>query len=322
VNAPCLLCFVLAIVQVASPAPAIEDWPAPEIPGVVAAGTTVHVLRTWDQNEGGEGPIPAPDGSVLFPQQEANRIIRIDKDGAFSTYLDHTNRTTGLGFDAKGRLIGAGAHPPQVLVLAPTRSILADRFEGQPFLRPKHLVVDRKGGIYFTDLTPIPNQDRGPAKPPKERELPPGPKPAIYYIKADGHIVRATAEVPEPNGIILSPDEKTLYVTSLPGAFVVAFDVNADGSLHNARDFARLAAGDASRADGMAVDAAGRLYVAAVGGVQVFGPDGRHLGTIPFKQKPGNLAFAGPEKKTLYVVSRGVIYTIAMQAEGFKGRAK
>jgi gluconolactonase len=303
-------------------APPAQEMTTPDIPGVVAGGTKVRLLRQWDESRGGEGPIAAPDGSLLFAEQEANRIIRLGTDGAFTVYLEDTNRTTGLAFDAQGRLIGTGAKPPQVLVLAPVRSVLVDRFDGHPFLRPKHVAVDRSGGIYFTDLIPVSAQDRGATKPPPTDGASSGIKPAVYYITPDRQIVKATEDVPEPNGIILSPDEKTLFVTNLPGAFVMAFDVESGGRVRRARNFARLAAGEASRADGLAVDAMGRLYVAAVGGVQIFSPEGQLLGTIPFRRKPGNLAFAGPDKKTLYVISRGVLYAIAMQAQGVQGRAK
>src|SRR5262245_34962721 len=138
----------------------------PDIPGVVAGGTKIELLHTWDGKLGGEGPIAAPDGSLLFVHQDAAEVMKIDKDGKLSKYLENTNRATGLAFDPKGRLIGAGARPPQILVLAPTRSVLVEKFEGRAFMRPKHLVIDKRGGIYFTDLIPIENQDRGPKKDP------------------------------------------------------------------------------------------------------------------------------------------------------------
>jgi len=129
---------------------------------------------------------------------------------------------------------------------------------------------------------------------------------------------------------LLSPDEKTLYVANTLGDAVIAFDVQADGTVRNRRDFAKLAgvtrseAAVRSGADGLAVDEAGRLYVATQVGVQVFSAQGQALGTIPIGVTggPQNLAFAGPDKKTLYVVGRGAMWKIAMQAQGYKGRAK
>jgi gluconolactonase len=127
----------------------------------------------------------------------------------------------------------------------------------------------------------------------------------------------------------LSPDERTLYVNNTRGGeYVVAFDVHPDGSLGNQRNFGkydgvrRTATGISAGADGLAIDAEGRVYAATSAGVQVYSPDGRHLGTIVLSRTPQNLAFAGPEKKTLYVVGRGVVYKIQMLAQGFRGRAK
>ena len=140
------------------------------------------------------------------------------------------------------------------------------------------------------------------------------------------------------NGIMLSPDEKILYVTN--GPVVVAFDVQPDGGVRNQRDFAKLEAGGSG--DGLAVDAAGRLYVTSSPGVQVFNGDGKYLGLIPTPRPVTSVAFSGPGKRTLYVVGGGAlnpdgtevstlqdvrnnaksIFKIPMLAQGFTGRAK
>ncbi|PYS40378.1 MAG: gluconolactonase, partial [Acidobacteria bacterium] len=125
--------------------------------------------------------------------------------------------------------------------------------------------------------------------------------------------------------VILSPDEKTLYVTN--GPTLVAFDVQPDGSLKNQRDFVTFSAGGG---DGATVDSAGRIYVTGGSGVQVVGPDGKYLGLIPTPRNVISVAFSGPDKKTLFaVVSYGPreslqaeIIAIPMIAQGYKGRAK
>ena len=143
-------------------------------------------------------------------------------------------------------------------------------------------------------------------------------------------MIKIADDIPRPNGIILSQDEKTLYVSNTLGAYVIAFDVQPDGSVRNERNFARLAGiamtirGVRSGMDGIAVDEAGRLYVTSTIGVQVFSPEGKHLGTIPIGNPDGpqNIAFAGPDKKTLYIVGRGSAFKVRLLAEGYKGRAK
>ncbi len=197
----------------------------------------------------------------------------------------------------------------------PARSVLASTFEGRPFLGPNDLVADRKGGVYFTDPGGYPPAGQ------YLTEL-----PSVYYLKPDGSVIKIADDIPRPNGIILSPDEKTLYVSNTLGAYVIAFDVQPDGSVRNERNFARLAGiamtnrGVRSGADGIAVDEAGRLYVTSTIGVQVFSPEGKHLGTIPVGNPDGpqNIAFAGPDKKTLYIVGDGAVWKVAMLAQGPK----
>jgi gluconolactonase len=135
--------------------------------------------------------------------------------------------------------------------------------------------------------------------------------------------------IARPNGIMLSRDEKVLYVNDTNGEHIVAFDVQADGSVINRRNFARYQGGSknaagvfTSGADGLAVDADGRVYAATAAGVEVFDVKGTHLGTIPVSRAPQNIAFAGKDKKTLYIVGRGSAFKVDLLAPGFKGRAK
>jgi gluconolactonase len=293
----------------APPAPALKETVAQEIPGVIRGGTKIVLLR--DGFMGTEGVISMPDGSMLFTEQDADRIIKVDRDDRISTYLENTNRTIGLAYDQKGRLIGTQSRDPKVGVLAPEpRTVLADSFEGQRLVRPNDLVIDRKGGIYFTDPLGNPQQ--------QFREPPPGRKPLLFYIRPDGSLMKLTEEITNPNGVQLSPDEKTLYATN--GQAIMAFDVQPDGSVRNSRVFAK------SGGDGLAIDTQGRLY-SAVGGVQgirVFAADGKDLGTIPVGVAPQSVGFAGPNKKTLYIVGRGALYKTQseMISQGIQTRAK
>jgi gluconolactonase len=134
--------------------------------------------------------------------------------------------------------------------------------------------------------------------------------------------------ITNPNGIQLSPDEKTIYVNDTRGEYLIAMDVRPGGMLGPKRNFAKYEgvqktdAGMVSGADGLAVDSDGRVYAATAIGVQVFSAKGQHLGTIPLSRAPQNLAFAGPDKKTLYIVGRNAAWKIQMLSSGYKGRAK
>jgi gluconolactonase len=299
----------VASVNAWSQAPQAAEPPAetiaPNIPGVVAGGTKVQVIKYGF--EGSEGPVAMPDGSLLFTETRANRITKIDNSGKVSTFLENTDQANGLGFDPRGRLIAVQRAPGKMRigVLYPkgSETVLADSFEGKPFVRPNDILVTTKGGVYFTDA------------------------PGIYYIPPGGKVIRVADGFKNPNGIQLSPDEKVLYANNEFGEYLLAFDVQPDGTLRNRRDFAKYRSvkptpdGD-NGADGLAIDAEGRVYIGTTLGVEVFNNKGEYLGTIPFSRAPQNLAFAGPDKKTLYVVGRGVAFKVQMLAQGFKGRAK
>jgi gluconolactonase len=299
---------------------------APDIPGVVKGGTKVQVIKFGFQ--GTEGPIGMPDGSLIFTETQANRITRIAPDGTTSSFLENTNGSNGLGFDAKGRLISVQTTPgaTKIGVIHPkgSEAVITDNFEGQQYGRPNDLVVSSKGAIYFSE--PGPNAPAAGAPPPATPPMP----PAVYYVAPGATRAMRVAEgIDRPNGIQLSPDEKTLYVNNSNGEYLLAFDIKADGTLANRRNFAKYqtltknAAGAmASGADGLAIDNDGRVYVATSGGIEVFDAKGAPLGIIPLSRAPQNLAFAGPNKKTLYIVGRGAAFKIDLLAAGFKGRAK
>jgi gluconolactonase len=305
------------------PQPPPTDTVTPAIPGVCAAGTKVTVIKSGFQ--GTEGPIGMPDGSLIFTETQANRITRIAADGTTSTFLESTNGSNGLAWDAKGRLISVQTTPGQtkIGVIYPkgAEAVLSDNFEGKPFGRPNDLVVSTKGGVYFSE--PGPNVTPG-APPPSPPPLP----PAVYYVAPGQKAVKVAEGIERPNGITLSGDEKTLYVNNTSGEYLLAFDVKADGTLANRRNFAKYdgvtagASGVNSGADGLVIDDAGRVYAATSTGVQVFDPKGTLLGTIPLSRAPQNLAFAGKDKKTLYVVGRGSAFKVDLMTPGFKGRAK
>ena len=187
-----------------------------------------------------------------------------------------------------------------------------DNIDGKSLGRINDLVVSKKGHVYFTSG-------------------------GAFFLPAGGK-ANSFGEKLRTNGIMLSRDERVLYVTN--GNTVAAFDIGSDGVPTNQREFAKLEAG--GNGDGMAIDGAGRLYVTSQPGVQVFNAEGKYLGLIPTPRGVISVAFSGPEKKKLYVVGSGAlgpdgkefrtpdgvrnnaktIFTLALQAQGFKGRAK
>ncbi len=326
----CLVGSALVLVRAGAQEvrPGEREWMVVPIPDVVAGGAEWKLV--WDGYDNADGIVGAPDGSLLFAQEPPSRVRRLAPDDSTSVYLEDTGHAGSIAIDSEGRLLAvqrgctdpgrpaelACSEAPKLSVLAPAYKVLADGFSnGETFGRLNDLVVDRKGGVYFT-------------------------VGGAYYARPDGEVITvAEAGDIRSNGITLSRDEQTLYVTNRE--VVVAFDVGPDGSVRNRRDFGTLD-GDGG-GDGMTIDAEGRVYVTGNLGVHVLSPEGQHLGMIPTPRRPITVAFAGPEKKTLYVVgSRAVdvfrerdfetpegvrnnsktIYKMSMLAEGFRGRAK
>jgi gluconolactonase len=327
------VCFLISVTAASQeqgqPRPAeasATDTTAKDIPGVIKGGTKIQVVIASVPGhglpgvvtQGTEGPIALRDGTIVFCETNLGRVASVDKDGKESVFVDASvaNGPNGLAWDPKGRLVGATAAPGhmgvQIVYPKGSEQVLADKFEGKPFVRPNDLFVDKKGGIYFTDPANVPN---------------PSSPPAVYYVAPVGGKVTKVADGIEfPNGVSMNLDEKVLYVNNTGGEYILAFDVQPDGSLRNRRNFGKyedltIAGGKVGGGgDGFTLDAKGRVYAAAGGSVQVFSPQGQLLGKIPVSKRPQNLTFAGPDMKTLYVVGGGAVFKVQMIAQGIKRR--
>jgi gluconolactonase len=291
--------------------------PQAAIPGVVVAGTKPQLIK--DGFHGLEGPVPTPEGGLYFSDVNEDRIYRLDRDGKIDVWRENTNGTNGLYLLGDGRLLCAEGNGPRIISIAPdgTVTALATGYAGKKLRQPNDLIADRKGGIYFTDPAPRPAPDMAPKEPGN-----------VYYIRPSGAVLLIDDQIARPNGITLSLDERTLYVDDTEGEYVYAFDVQPDGSARNKRPFVKLrdpvpgSLGMRSRADGMALDSEGRLYVATGSGVHVIGPRGQYLGTIRLPSVIRNVAFGGPERRTLYLTALTALYRLGLVARGPSGRPK
>ena len=325
----------IAALAQARQAPAVAGT-AVDIPGVVKGGTPIQRILTG--YDGLDDPIGLTDGTLVFSEPGARRLHRLNtRTDEASVLVADSNESHGVTQDARGRLISAqawyGATRIGVIYPAESRAVLADGYEGKPFSRPNDVIVASNGGVYFTEPGLTVQQAEALVKQlgrPLEPQLP----PAVYYIPPGGRAIRIEDKMIRPNGIQLSRDQKTLYVSDSNGADIIAWDIQADGLVRNRRAFGSLTGrstrdnglgGIKTFADGMTIDSEGRLYVATGGGIEVLSEQGRHLGTIPVKCPPAdcqNLAFSGPGKRTLYVGGAGSLYKIEMIARGFAGRPK
>jgi len=281
---------------------------ADPIPGI---GPAADVQKLQTDLQFTEGPTKAPDGTLYFTDIPADRIYQISTDGKLSVFLEPAGHCNGLmiptanagtiyACSMDGRLIAIGRKTKKVTPLAPA-------YMGQRFNAPNDLVVDKSGGVYFTDP-----HFRAP------EPLPQGTT-AVYYRSADGKVTRLLDDLKAPNGVILSPDEKTLYVIPSLQAEMMAYPVEAPGKLGEGKVFCTLKQpeGQSGRGgDGLTVDTKGNLYITSGLGVQVYNPEGKLLGIIEFPEQPANVTFGGPDNKTLYATARTSIYSVKMEATG------
>jgi gluconolactonase len=271
---------------------------------VVPAGAKLEML--WGEGEFTEGPAMAPDGSIFF-SDIGETIYRYDPaTKQTAIFRRPSGRANGLMFNQQGDLIACeGANTGGNRRISITSGIeggkdgtvrtLAERYDGKRFNSPNDLAIDIRGRIYFSDPRYVGNEAR-------ELDF-----EAVYLVAIDGTVSIATREISKPNGIILSPDGKTAYVSDnnpMGNRHLAAFDVKADGLLANKRvlyDF-----GSGRGVDGMTIDTRGNVFATAgtgdKAGVYVFDPDGKQLAMIPTPGDPTNCVFGGDDhRSTLYV---------------------
>lgn len=273
-----------------------------------------------------EGPIWVHDGYLLFSDIPNNVIRKWTADGGVTEFLqpsgyDGTDApegyigSNGLTLDAEGRLIVC-QHGNRRIIRSEedgSSTVLVDKFKGKRLNSPNDLVYHSDGSLYFTDPPyGLLKQDEDPAK---ELDF-----NGIYRLEA-GKLQLLSKELTRPNGLGLSPDEQQLYVAnSDPDRKIwMRYDVQPDGSLANGRVFYD-ASGETEDGlpDGLKVDQAGNLYCTGPGGVWVFSPEGKHLGTIKPPETPANCAWGGADGKTLYMTAVTGLYRIKLNVAGIR----
>lgn len=270
-----------------------------------------------------EGPVwLETDAALLYSDLRGNAIYRWSMQGGASDYLkpffvgDGTGLRgvgpNGVALDAAGRLLVCVYGSRSVIRIEQdgTRTTLAERFQGKRLNSPNDLIVARDGAVYFTDPSfGLEGTDRSPL-----REL---DFNGVYRLRPGGELELLTRELERPNGLVLSPDERTLYVANSGGAMTgwLAFDVGPDGLANKRVLFDITGVEGLGGADGMKVDLAGNVYATGPGGVWVFAPDGTHLGTIRPDEALTNVGF-GDDGHTLYITGRTALYRIRLSARG------
>jgi gluconolactonase len=317
---------------------------------IVPEGAKLEKLytRTAEINGGlTEGPAVAPDGSIYFTDiadgTDAGMIVRFDpKTKKNTVFAKDSKKANGLAFDFDGHLIACegsdygGQAVSRWNVKTGKRAVIADRYQGKKFNAPNDVVLDTKGRIYFTDPRYLGTE-------PRELE-----HRAVYRIDTDGTVVEVTHDIEKPNGIALSPDEKTLYVADhnngtdqidpakpapkLGAMTITAYPLGKDGLVNGPKKIV-VDYGDQAGCDGMCVDVEGNLYLTNRGlkrpGVAIVSPSGKELAFIPTGPEnqvagkppvglPSNVEFGiGDEAATLYVTVDKSLYRIPLKVKGY-----
>ena len=255
-----------------------------------------------------EGPLWHPDGFYYFVDIRRSNLHRITPGKPAELVRADTGEGNGTTFDLQGRfVICEGGHRRVTRWSSDGRSeVLVDRYEGKRLNRPNDVVCKSDGSLWFTDP--------GLRVPLAEREL---PYAGVYRIAADG-VVALMADCEYPNGLAFSPDERTLYVANTRWtAYIHAFELDAAGKVLRRRIFADMSSDEPDGVpDGMKVDVEGRVYCTGPDGTWVFAPDGTKLGIIKTPEFAANVAFGGPDLKTLFFTARTSIYTLRVTTPG------
>ena len=286
-----------------------------------------------------EGAAVAPDGTVYFSDitftdqtdMQAGNIWKHDPEtGETVIFRSPSGMSNGMKFDAQGRLVVAegadfgGRRITRTDMQTGKSEIIAGLYNGKPFNSPNDLSIDEQGRIYFTD-------PRYAGHEPVEQ-----PIFGVYRIDPDGSIHLVVTDAGKPNGVAVSPDQKTLYVVSHDnGAMdsfpddvplrkgnmaLLAYDLSPEGTATFRKTLVDFAPEDGP--DGMVVDAEGNLYAAirdeTQPGVHVYTPDGEELTYVKTPDKPTNVAFGrGKSSGYLYVTAENCLYRIPVMKEGY-----
>ncbi len=282
----------------------------------LVASADVELVATGFQFT--EGPVWHTDGYLLFSDIPANRIVKWTPPDQVETFRERSGTedcklrlcgSNGLTFDRQGRLLVCEhgnrrltrtEHDGRVVVAA-------DCYEGKRLNSPNDVVTRSDGSIYFTD-PPFGTTD-------DEREL---PFEGVYRVDPSGTLHLLAQDLGRPNGLALSPDERTLYVADTLRRQYRAFDVRADGSLGDGSVLIDLNVPGEWWPDGMKVDTQGTIYGTGPGGICLIAPDGRRLGTIRTPKQPANCGFGGPENRTLFITARTSVYRVELTVTGVR----
>lgn len=290
--------LALALASTLAAAPAIADPPSPLAPGAAPEKLAGDFKFT-------EGPTANAKGDVFFTDQPNDRIMRWAAGGGLSTFMQPAGRSNGMYFDARGNLVACADEKNELWSISADGkvTVILKAHAGKPLNGPNDVWVHPSGAIYFTD----PFYKR----PWWQHAEPPQDGQHVYRLAPDGKgLARVTADLVQPNGIIGTPDGKRLFVADIKDKKTYRYDIADDGALANRALLCELGS------DGMTLDEEGNLYLTGKG-VFIIAPDGKEIAHIDIPEKwCANVAFGGPDHRTLFVTASTSLYAVKMRVRG------
>lgn len=263
-----------------------------------------------------EGPLWHPDGAWYFNDIRPGTMYRLPVGGSPEA-VRRTHGGNGMTFDLEGRIVQCEGEGNRITRAEPdgTVTTLVDRFEGGRFNRPNDIICHSDGSLWFTDPSlRIPFERREQPRPGGTTGIYAGAR--VYRVTPAGRI-SVVVEVEYPNGLALSPDERTLYVANTRMTqYIHSIELDAEGNALRRRIFCDQSGEEPGIPDGMKVDQAGRVFCTGPGGIWVVEPDGARVGTIRLPEMAVNLFFGGDDLCTLFVTAVTSVYTVRVRTPG------
>lgn len=252
-----------------------------------------------------EGPIADTQGNVYFTDQPNDRIMVWSVEGKLSTFMAPSGRSNGLWIDSRGFLWACADEKNQLwkIDLKTRKHTVVVKDHGGKLLNgPNDVWVRPDGGVYFTN----PYYRRPYWNRPAEEQTP----RAVYYVSPEGALSVVDDDYAQPNGVVGTPDGRTLYVSDIDKRRTYQYDIQPDGRLANRRVFCEAGS------DGMTIDSQGNVYLTGKG-VLVFDKTGKFLGTIEVPESwTANVCFGGRDFQTLFITASRGLYAIRMKTRG------
>jgi len=272
---------------------------------IVASGAKLEKLGGGYQFT--EGPAVDREGNVFFTDQPNDRIVKWSAaDGSLSEWLAPAGRANGTYFDKTGNLIVCADEINQLWSISPDKKItrLVTNYGGKLLNGPNDVWIRPDGGIYFTD--PLYKRDYWKRDPTMQQD-----GQHVYFMTPGrSEVIRVTTDLKQPNGIVGTPDGKTLYVADIGVGKTYAYDIQPSGVLANKRLFCNLGS------DGMTIDAEGNVYLTGRG-VTVFDKTGKQIEHIAVPEPwAANITFGGKDRNLLFITASKNVYGLKMQVKG------